>query len=358
LSELFQKIGRPATAPTVREFRGPEKCQVRGEAAARWELLVLDSETASGVEGTPITTSWSAAMFIVIGANGHVGSAVVPTLLKAGQPVTAVLHSNDSVADWRKRGAQTAVVDVRDTEQLRAVVRTGTRAFLLNPNADISTDTDREEHATARSIVAALEGSGLEKVLAASTYGAQQGERCGDLNILYDFEQALAAQSISASIQRGPYYMSNWDQMLDAAKGGVLSTMIPADMKIPMAAPADLGRAAACHLMEPRNDQDLYYVEGPERYSPRDVADAFAAAFGTQVTVDVIPREQWIAAYRKLGFSAAAADSYARMTAVSVDSGFAMSEPFERGETTLRDYIGALVANSRGSQVRLTELAE
>src|SRR5689334_8604918 len=129
-------------------------------------------------------------MFIVIGANGRVGSAAALTLLNAGHPVTAVLHRRDSVAGWRKHGAQTAVVDVHDSDALRAVFKTGTRAFLLNPNAAVSTDTDREEHATVRSIVAALAESGLEKVVAASTYGAQPGDRCGDLNILYDFEQA------------------------------------------------------------------------------------------------------------------------------------------------------------------------
>ncbi|RWC30893.1 NmrA family NAD(P)-binding protein [Mesorhizobium sp.] len=289
-------------------------------------------------------------MFIVTGANGHVGSAVVSTLLITGHPVTAVLHSTNSIEKWRKRGAQTAVVDVRDTDKLHTVFKTGTRAFLLNPNADVSTDTDREEHATVRSIVAALEDSGLEKVVAASTYGAQPGERCGDLNILYDFEQALAAQPIPATIQRAAYYMSNWDDLVDAAKQGVLPTMLPADMKLPMVAPADLGKAAARHLLEPPHAQDVHYVEGPERYSPGDVANVFAAALDNPVRVEVIPRDQWIAAYKKLGFSAAAADSYARMTAVSIDSGFAMSEPFERGETILEEYVGALVAKSRARQ--------
>ncbi|PDT43047.1 MULTISPECIES: NmrA family NAD(P)-binding protein [Sinorhizobium] len=297
-------------------------------------------------------------MFIVIGANGHVGSAVVSTLLDAGRPVTAVLHSSENDADWRNRGAQTAVVDVHNTHDLRAVFRTGTRAFLLNPNADVSTDTDREEHATVRSIVAALKGSGLEKVVAASTYGAQPGERCGDLNILYDFEQALAAQPIPATIQRGAYYMSNWDELLDAARDGVLPTMIPADMKIPMVAPADLGKAAVRHLLEPPRDQDVHYVEGPERYSPQDVAKAFATALGNSVKVEVIPRDQWIAAYRRLGFSDAAAESYARMTAVSVESGFAMLEPFERGETTLEEYVGALVASRAARTPGKTKLAK
>jgi uncharacterized protein YbjT (DUF2867 family) len=297
-------------------------------------------------------------MFIILGANGHVGSAVASTLLDAAQPVTAVLHSSDGAADWHKRGAQTAAVDVRNADDLRAVFSTGTRAFLLNPNADVSTDTDREERATVRNIVAALEGSGLEKVVAASTYGAQPGERCGDFNILYDFEQALAAQPIPATIQRGAYYMSNWDELLDAAKGGALPTMIPADMKLPMVSPADLGKAAARRLLEPPHDKDVHHVEGPRRYSPQDVADAFATALGSPVKVEVIPRDQWIAAYRKLGFSGAAAESYARMTAVSVDSGFAMSEPFERGETTLEDYVDDLVARSRGSQTRRTAVAK
>ena len=134
--------------------------------------------------------------------------------------------------------------------------------------------------------------------------------------------------------------------MLDAARGGILPSMIPAEMTIPMAAPADLGKAAARHLLEPSGDRDTYYVEGPERYSPQDVADAFAAALGHPVRIEVIPRDRWVASFRKLGFSAAAAESYARMTAVSVDSGFAMSEPFERGETTLQDYISALAARS------------
>jgi uncharacterized protein YbjT (DUF2867 family) len=90
--------------------------------------------------------------------------------------------------------------------------------------------------------------------------------------------------------------MSNWDDVLDAAKDGVLPTMLPADLKIPMVAPDDLGTAAARHLLEPPRDHDVYYVEGPQRYSPQDVANAFAVALGHSVTVEVTP-------HRKLGFS-------------------------------------------------------
>lgn len=37
---------------------------------------------------------------------------------------------------------------------------------------------------------------GLEKVVLESTLGAQPGERCGDLNVLYDFEQGGRLQGV------------------------------------------------------------------------------------------------------------------------------------------------------------------
>lgn len=50
------------------------------------------------------------------------------------------------------------------------------------------------------------------------------------------------------------------------------------------------------------------------------------------------------AGVRQPGFSEAAAESYARMTEVSVDSGFDLSDTPLRGSTTLVAYIRDLVA--------------
>jgi hypothetical protein len=44
-----------------------------------------------------------------------------------------------------------------------------------------------------------------------------------------------------------------------------------------------------------------------------------------------------------MGFSKPAAQSYARMTAASVDGGFEMPDEPVRGSVSLKDYIGALV---------------
>ncbi|MCC0030425.1 MAG: hypothetical protein H6891_09455 [Brucellaceae bacterium] len=56
----------------------------------------------------------------------------------------------------------------------------------------LSGDTDAEERETVDAIVGALAGSGLEKVVAASTYGARPGERCGDLTVLHGSRRSCA----------------------------------------------------------------------------------------------------------------------------------------------------------------------
>lgn len=288
-------------------------------------------------------------MYVVVGATGHVGSAVANALLRSGDQVTVVTRDKEKAASWQSRGAEAAVLDVADVDALRSVFKRGRRAFLLNPPAPPSSNTDKEEHRTFACIVDALDGSGLEKVVAESTYGAQAGDQLGDLSVLFDFEQALARQPIPVTVLRAAYYMSNWDAMLEPAGEGMLPTMYPADLAIPMVAPADLGEAAARLLREDVGQPDIHYVEGPTRYSSNDVAAAFAKALGRDVTVAVTSRDQWEDAYRKLGFSEAAAFAYARMTAIGVDGSFDMPINPERGIVSLGAYIAALVHRDEGA---------
>jgi uncharacterized protein YbjT (DUF2867 family) len=283
-------------------------------------------------------------MHVIMGGTGHVGSATAESLLGRGAAVTIVTRDAARAGKWRAMGAEIAEADVADVASLRLAFRRGRRAFLLNPPADVTTDTDAVERRSVANILEALEDSGLEKVVAESTGGAQPGQRIGDLSVLWEFEEGLRRQSIPAAINRAAYYMSNWDGLLETVRGtGKLPTMYAADLPIPMVAPRDLGEAATDRLLSALDDTGIRYVEGPRRYTSADVAQAFAKALGLPVQVDVTPRENWKAAFLALGFSDAAADSYTRMIAVSVDSGFDMPDDAIRGATTLEDYIRDLV---------------
>lgn len=281
-------------------------------------------------------------MYVVMGATGNVGGAVAEALIEQGEEVTILTRRPDRADRWREKGASVARADVEDPGSLKAAFRRGRRAFLLNPPADPSGDMDATERRTISNILAALEDSGLEKVVAASTYGARRGEPAGDLTTLWELEEGLRRQSVPAAINRGAYYMTNWTGLIDIVRqSGKLPSMFPADVEMPMVAPRDLGEAAAARLRSPAGDVGVRHVEGPERYTPRQVADAMSRAIGRDVELDVAPRDAWESIYRKMGFSDASARSYERMTAISLDELFDKPAAPARGGVTLQEFIAS-----------------
>jgi uncharacterized protein YbjT (DUF2867 family) len=286
-------------------------------------------------------------MHIILGATGHVGSALAQDLLARSEPVTVVTRDAHKAEALRTKGAHVALVDVFDTHALHRVFKGGHRLFVLNPPAAPSTDTVAEEHRSLRAILSALEGCRLEKIVAESTYGAQPGEGLGDLGVLYDMEQALRAGPTPFSAIRAAYYMSNWDASLKTAREeGKVYSMYPADFRLPMVAPHDLGQFAARLMLGPPESSGPHHVEGPEHYSAGDVARAFSQALGRPVEVVETPREQWEQAFKSLGFSDAAARSYAAMTRVTLDQHYEPPDKPERGAISLGEYISALVKKS------------
>ena len=143
--------------------------------------------------------------------------------------------------------------------------------------------------------------------------------------------------------------MSNWDSSLPTAEQeGQVRTLYPPGLKLPMAAPNDLGHIAAQLLAEPVEGTGVYYVEGPERYSSADVAKAFGAALGKPVEAVETPREQWVPALTAMGFSAPGAESMAAMAAITLAKEYDLPNTPHRGPTSLDSYVKELVAANQG----------
>ena len=283
-------------------------------------------------------------MFIIMGATGNVGGAVADELLRKGERVTILTRHPHEATAWDAKGATIAEADANDSASLRTAFRLGRRAFLLNPPALPNGDTDATERRTIANILSALAGCDLEKVVAVSTYGARAGDAIGDLSTLWELEEGLRSQPTPAAINRGAYYMTNWLGFVDAVRAtGKLPSMFPADTEMPMVAPFDLGRAAAERLLSAPEDTATWYVEGPARYTPKQVAAAIGAALGQEVDVDVAPRAAWEDVFKGAGFSPEAASAYARMTAVSLDNDFDKPADPVRGMVDLETFIRAAV---------------
>jgi uncharacterized protein YbjT (DUF2867 family) len=286
-------------------------------------------------------------MHIILGGTGNVGSAVARALLKRREPVLVITRDSLKAEELCRDGADVALADVHDVETLRSVFRQGQRLFLLNPPAAPSSDTATEERCTLAAILSAIKGTGLEKIVAESTYGAKPGERIGDLGVLYEMEQALTAQPIPTTIIRAAYYMSNWRASLQTARDqGVIQTLYPKDFKLPMVAPSDIGEIAARLMIEPIEQTGLHYVEGPDRYSSQDVAVAFSTVLGRRVVAESVPREQWLMTFKSIGFSRESAESFANMTAVTLAGTFPDLDSVEQSVTSLHNYLSQMVQSS------------
>lgn len=285
-------------------------------------------------------------MDVVLGATGHVGSKVTEHLLTRGEDVAVVTRSKGKAKAFAKAGAQIRVVDEYDVPELEKIFRDAENVFLLNPPGDVTKDSEAEEKKTLYSIIEAIKASSVRRVVAESTYGAQRGFGIGDLGVLYEMEEALSALPIELNVIRAAYYMSNWDMALETAREeGLVFSMFPENFLLPMVAPEDLGLVGA-ELLHSENYGELRYVEGPKRYSAKDVANAFSQALKKDVRVEFITPDHWITSMTNRGFSQESAESYANMTKIVLNQDYDLPRDPVRGHVTLEEYIEKLCRKS------------
>lgn len=284
-------------------------------------------------------------MHIITGGTGNVGTVLSHALLDKKEKITIVSRSSMNVERWASQGAHVAVADIYNTEAIHEIFQTGSAIFLLNPPADPMTDVETLELKSVNSLLQALKNIHVEKIVVQSTMGAQKGKSIGDLGILHELEQGVARLGQPYSIIRPAYFMSNWANLLtQVIKQSELTSFYPADLKIPMVAPQDIGNLAA-ELMTKTNTPIINNIEGPETYSPNDVAIAFSEALNKKVKVTVVPQEEWMATFLKMGFSRKAAKSFTGMTEVSLKIFRSQPDNHDniRGKVSLQNYINDFV---------------
>lgn len=272
-------------------------------------------------------------MHIITGASGQVGSAVVANLLKKGEKVKGLIHNQKKANELKKLGAEVAVADSLDRKALIGATKGGTTLFAITPETvkdDMIADTEK----ILANYHAAVEASGIKRVLGLSSMGAQYSENSGNLRMSYLLERAFNGLDVKTSFIRPAYYFSNWMEYLPAIKEkGVLASFYPVDLKIPMISPMDVAKYSADILTKDDENGKIYELIGPEYYSTQDVADAFADALGRDVKAEQIPREQWDKTLKTLGFSPDGIKNFIEMADLVISGD---TDPQGEGTTILR----------------------
>ncbi|MBK5281120.1 MAG: NAD(P)H-binding protein [Nitrospiraceae bacterium] len=160
-------------------------------------------------------------MFVVVGATGNTGSAVVETLLSRKQPVRIVARSAEKAASWKAKGAEVAVASLEDVPAMTKALEGATGLYLLVPPNYGATAWLSEQRQRMDQAAQAVKASGIPHVVFLSSIGAHVAEGTGPIQAVRYGEQALGAVAKHLTVLRPCYFMENWAPGIGMAKGQV-----------------------------------------------------------------------------------------------------------------------------------------
>ncbi|HEU4552891.1 MAG TPA: NmrA family NAD(P)-binding protein [Chitinophaga sp.] len=282
-------------------------------------------------------------MHIILGATGRVGGEVAAQLVSKGEAVVGISHSREKAAALKEKGMDAAIADARDLTALRTAFRGGTALFIITPETGQEQDVLAETRHILDNYREAAQQAGIQKIVGISSMGAQYEKGTGNLQMSYMLEHAFEDLPVTQIFIRPAYYYSNWLPYLHTVKEtGVLPSFYPAGQRISMIAPADVGRFAATVMTADEDKSTLYEIEGPQQYTPQDVADAFGKLLNKTVTVQQIPKAAWEKTLESMHFSPDAVKNFVEMTEAVLDGRAAPERNGigqVKGRTSLEAYL-------------------
>lgn len=233
-------------------------------------------------------------MYTILGATGHVGSAVAGELLAAGEQVTVVVRSAAKGEPWARRGAGVAVADLGERTGLAAALRGSSGLFAMLPTDYASTNPDADHLRMADAIADAVADCGVRHVVMLSSMGAELAEGTGPIRYLHHLENRLRATGTVLSALRCCHFQEKAEALLGAARAeGVYPVFgASADTPMPMIATRDVGAIAAETLRAGPSAGGTVDLFGPA-YTEREVAKQLGALLGTELGVALVPPAAW-----------------------------------------------------------------
>ena len=285
-------------------------------------------------------------MFVVLGATGNTGSAVVETLLGQKQPVRVIVRSAEKGVAWKAKGADVAVASLDDVPALTKAFEGAKGLYLMVPPNYGASAWLSDQQRLMDCATEAVQGSGVSHVVFLSSIGGHLPDGTGPIRAVHYGEEKLRAKVRHLTILRPPYFMENWAPVIGAAKAqGVLPTFIAPSATIPMISTKDIGRIGAEQLLVGGKGHHIVEIAGPEDYSPDQVATALGQILGKTVTAQQAPLSAVVPTFQSFGLSDEAARLFEEMyTAISRNAiVFEQPSSLVRGHVTITVALRAMV---------------
>ncbi|NWL75831.1 FMN-dependent NADH-azoreductase [Pseudomonas taiwanensis] len=290
-------------------------------------------------------------MITVMGASGHTGKRIVEQLLKAGQPVRALGRSAERLATLKNAGAEVMVGEPNDAAYLTESFHGAEVVYTLLPYDPSVTDYMAQQAEVGEAIVKAIRASGVRRVVALSSVGAELTSGNGPIASMHEQEGRLRELTgVDVLILRaGAFFENLLPALYMIEQHGLVADGVGADVPVPMIASKDIADAALAALL----DRDWAGFQVRELLGQRDISYGEATRiFGEHLGRPDLPYVQlpygeMAGMLQEAGFSANLAELYAEL-AHGINERTVKSLEGRRPENTTATSFEAFVAEVVG----------
>jgi uncharacterized protein YbjT (DUF2867 family) len=282
------------------------------------------------------------SIFVVAGANGHVGSVIARELLAVGHTVRAVVRNVDKAKALADRGAELVVGELTEAGLLTPAMRGADGAFLLLPPAPDAPDVRALQDRMTNAQVTAVTESGIRHVVVLSSWGAEKPAGTGPIVGLHVLESALRKTGAIATFLRAGSFTENLLSVLPAAQHqSILPNFFPPEYKLATTATRDIAAVAVRTLLSPPAATQVVCVLGTHEYSAVDQAAYLSKKLGKEIKLLNLPVSAASGALQQGGVGVSMANLFQEMYE-GATKGLLGIEPghrVEKGTTTLEQAL-------------------
>ncbi|GIG67462.1 NAD(P)H-binding protein [Phytomonospora endophytica] len=215
-------------------------------------------------------------MYLVSGASGNVGRAVVEALVADGREVRALTRSGAPAGFGE--GVATVAGNLDEPASLAAALEGVRGVFLLPGYADMP------------GVLAEAAKAGVERVVQLSGMSAGSGDLTNAVTAyMAASEDAVRASGLAWTIVRPSAFMANTLRWLPQLREGDVVREAFGDVAAAMIDPYDIGRVVRVALTDDGHAGKVYEVSGPEPILPAERARVLARELGRDLRFEAIP---------------------------------------------------------------------
>jgi uncharacterized protein YbjT (DUF2867 family) len=220
--------------------------------------------------------------YVLLGSLGNITKPLAKKLITAGHRVTIVSSNTERQAAIEALGAAAAFGKVEDTAFLSRTFAGADAVYTMVPPIYHVNDWKEYIHQIGKNFAAAIQSSGVKKVVNLSSIGANLPEGCGPVSGIHYEEQELnRLPGVDVLHLRPAYFYTNLLNSIGMIKNaGFLGNNFSADATLVMVHPADIAAVAADQLLHLNfSGSSVLYIADDEKTS-RQITSALGAAIG------------------------------------------------------------------------------